>query len=141
MKTRELIKLNDRYSIVEAAYEQKATEYVVCSNYDSTKEPGSQWNSGVYCYSLKSAIQYAAKHCYEPEYMYLVIECYSGSIEHKTFDSRDDATHYLNTRYEILSAEDGVIYCDVYENYNGELVAHIAYEEDLIDMKLIEIRI
>ena len=46
-ETRELIKYNGR-SLVEIRIDGEIKKYVVCNNYDSSKEYGNQWDAGRY---------------------------------------------------------------------------------------------
>ena len=146
MKTRELIKLNDRHSIVEAIYEQKETEYVVCSNYDQTKEPGSQWSSGAYCCSLENAIKYAAKHCFKAEYIYVVME-FEDSILGLISTGLALAISVFTAKYVAniinkLFNFEGFIVKQIKEDFYGNIECRLSFDGDYsIDMKLIEIRI
>ena len=140
MKSRELLKLNERQSIVEIE-KGNETEYCVCSYYDDNKPEGSKWTWGHYFFSLEDAIKYAATECFSPMYKYQVIECYSGSIDSTEFYTYDKAQQHLEDRYKKLSSEEDCVFHEIYEDCNGNLVAHVEYEEnEFNDFKLIKIK-
>lgn len=143
MKTRELLKLNERYSIVEATYEHKDTEYVVCSNYNPDAEPYRQWDSGIaYCLTLEEAVKVAAKNCFDPMYIYVVIECYNGNIEQRKFSTYENARRHFSERFDSLKNEEGITYYSMLDNYKGELVAQLDWGDDeTTSLKLIEFKI
>lgn len=56
----ELMKFEDGRSLVLLEINEDQ-EFVVCSNYDKTKEVGNQWDWGHYFYDLEEAIKYGKR--------------------------------------------------------------------------------
>lgn len=101
MKTRELLKLNERQSIVEIEKEN-STEYCVCSYYDDSKPEGSKWSWGHYFTTLENAIKYAATKVYSPIHKYVVVVSYSFDVERPVwfFDTEEEAIAEIRKQFE-----------------------------------------
>lgn len=63
MKSRELLKFNERQSLVEITKENRI-EYCVCSYYNDNAPEGSKWDWGHYFPTLKSALTYIVLDCF-----------------------------------------------------------------------------
>lgn len=57
----ELMKVNERQSLVAKIINGKVHEYVVCSYFDPTQPDGSQWCWGHYFSNLENAMDYVAR--------------------------------------------------------------------------------
>lgn len=101
MKTRELLKLNERQSIVEIEKEN-STEYCVCSYYDPDESVGNQWCWGHYFTTLENAIKYAATKVYSPIHKYVVVVSYSFDGERPVwfFDTEEEAIAEICKQFE-----------------------------------------
>ena len=101
MKSRELLKLNARQSIVEIEKGSR-TEYCVCSYYDDSKPEGSKWTWGHYFGSLESAIKYAATKVYSLIHQYVVVVSYSFDREKSVwfFDTEEEAIACIRKQFE-----------------------------------------
>lgn len=61
--SKELMKLNDRQSLVEILDEENTpVEWVVCSNYDPKRRYGEQWGWARHFYAPLDACNYIAEH-------------------------------------------------------------------------------
>lgn len=101
MKSRELLKLNERQSIVEIE-KGNTTEYCVCSYYDDNKPEGSKWTWGHYFLTLEDAIKYAATKVYTPIHQYVVVVSYSFDAEKPVwfFDTEEEAVAEIRKQFE-----------------------------------------
>lgn len=101
MKSRELLKLNERQSIVEIE-KRNATEYCVCSYYDDSKPEGSKWTWGHYFSTLENAIKYAATKVYSPMHQYVVVVSFSFDEERPVwfFDTEEEAVAEIRKQFE-----------------------------------------
>ena len=143
MKTRELLKLNERYSIVEATYEQKDTEYVVCSNYNPNAEPYKQWSSGLaYCTSLEDAVKVAALHCYSPIHRYILLEMDTcNNVTEKVYSDYDEAYKEFKKRFDDYSSDKECFHAEIVNDGNGNIVGELWFveDDDDIELKIVDI--
>ena len=141
MKTRELLKLNSRYSIVEATYESKPTEYVVCANYNPKAEPYRQWDNGQYFIDLEGAVQYAALRIYAPIHRYILIETDSwNNITEKVFSDYTEAFEEFKKRFDNYALDETCHHAKIVDDGNGNTVGELHFEEgEDIELKIIDI--
>lgn len=142
MKTRELLKLNSRYSIVEATYEQKDTEYVVCSNYNPNAEPYKQWSSGLaYCTSLEDAVKVAATRCYSPIHRYILLEMDTcNNVTEKVYSDYNEAYKEFKKLFDDYSSYEECHHAEIVEDYKGNIVGELWFSDgDDIELKIVDI--
>lgn len=144
MKTRELLKLNERYSIVEATYEKKDTEYVVCANYNPDAEPYRQWENGAYFTSLEGAVKFAALRRFSPIHRYVLIETdNNNNITEKTFSSYDEAYKEFKERFDNYASDEDCRHAAIVDDGNGNTVGELWFKDDKynddIGLKIIDI--
>ena len=141
MKTRELLKLNERYSIVEATYEQKDTEYVVCANYDPEAEEYRQWDNGQYFISLEGAIKFAALNRFEPVHRYVLIETdTNGNISEEVFKCEEDAYKEFKKKYDDYYLNSDCYHSKITYDRNGNTIGELWFkDDDNITLKIIDV--
>ena len=142
MKTKELLKLNHRYSIVELTYDTKSTEYFVCSNYNPNAEPYRQWDSGLaYCTSLEDAVKVAATRCYSPIHRYVLLEMDTcNNVSEKVFSDYDEAYKEFKKRFDDYSSYEECHHAEIVNDGNGNTVGELwFYDDDDIELKILDI--
>lgn len=65
MKSRELLKFNERQSLVEITKDNGTIEYCVCSYYDDNRPEGSKWDWGHYFATMENALKYIVLECFD----------------------------------------------------------------------------
>lgn len=143
MKSREILKLNERYSLVET--DGKYTPYVVCSCYDDTKPEGSKWNQGQYFCTLEGAIKYAARKCFEPMHRYVLVETdVYNNISEETFYYHEDAYKEFKKRFDDYSSDEDCCLAEITDDENGNIIGKVLfydkeYSPDDITLKIIDV--
>ena len=140
MKTRELLKLNERQSLVEIE-KTNSTEYCVCSYYDDNKPEGSKWSWGHYFSSLENAIKYAAIECFKPIHRYVLLEMdTNNNVTEKVFSDYDEAYEEFEKRFHAYSSDECCFHAKIVDDGNGNTVGELWFDEDEdIELKIIDV--
>ena len=141
MKSKELLKINERQSIVEIEKGDRI-EYCVCSYYDDTRPEGSKWDWGHYFSSLEGAIKYAATECFKSMHRYVLIEVDEQmNISEETFHCYEDAYKEFKNRYNEYASYDDCFRAEKREDYKENLVGDLYFTEDCDGYKNDDIRL
>lgn len=136
MKTRELLKLNERQSLVEIE-KTNSTEYCVCSYYDDNKPEGSKWSWGHYFSSLENAIKYAAIECFKPIHRYVLLEMdTNNNVTEKVFSDYDEAYEEFEKRFYDYSSDESCHHAEIVDDGNGNTVGELWFDDDDEDIEL-----
>lgn len=145
MKSTELLKFNDRQSLVVRTKEDGTIhEYVVCSNYDDTAPEGSKWDWGHYFSTMEGALKYIATRCFTPMYRYVLVETDTNTnIEEKTYNTYDEARKEFDKRFDNYKYDEDCCHSEIVDDGNGNTVGELWYRsesyEDDIKLKIIEV--
>jgi hypothetical protein len=145
MKSKELLKFNDRQSLVVRTREDGTVhEYVVCSNYNDTAPEGSKWDWGHYFSTMEDALKYIATRCFTPMYRYVLVEADTNTkIEEKTYNTYDEARKEFDKRFNNYKSDENCCHAEVVDDGNGNTVGELWYSSESftedVTLKIIEV--
>ena len=151
MKSKELLKFNERQSLVEIVKDGGNIEYCVCSYYDDNMPEGEKWCWGHYFSTMENAIKYMATECLNRMTRYMLIETNNDNeIYTNVFDTFTEAKEELDKRFNnYYNSKEDNWYCTyAYKNSDQDFTYADLDMEDIeyndvyhIRLKIVEIEV
>lgn len=143
MKSKELLKLNERFSLVECRKDDSGEifQYCVCSYYNKNAPEGKKWIWGHYFTELEDAIKYAALHCYAPIHKYVLLEMDTcNNVNEQIFSNYDEAYKMFKERFDNYSSYTECYHAEIVDDGNGNTVGELWFnDEQDVELKILDV--
>lgn len=148
MKSKEILKLNERMSLVEIRKDDgEISQYCVCSHYNANAPEGSKWDYGHYFSNLEDAVKYAATRCYAPIHRYVLVETdTSNNIAQTVFDDYDEAYDEFKKRFDEYASYEECHHAEITTDMDDNTVGELWFDDekcegyiDDIELKIIDV--